>query len=1491
MKAFCKYGLMFIFASCIFIYGAFALANDVLTLPASLQTIDDEAFYGSTSIGKVVLPDNVKEIRTRAFANSSVTEINLPDSLEYIAEDAFDGSDNVIMVANPGTYAYDWAVDHHYINPDFSFVVNSDGTLTGYIGSPSEDIVIPNEVNGVKVTAIGNGAFSSCSLLKTVSIPEGVMTIGNRAFWGCENLIGVYLPNGLMSIGGRAFGGCVNLKSIHLPDSITTLYSEVFDGCENLSTVNYPKSWIKKETYSASGNGPFTNCPKLISIDIPEGVISIPDNAFVNTASLTYVGLPSTLKTIGNNAFYLCPQLIQLYMMILPEGLNSIGSRAFSYCGLSTVYLPSSLKYISNDAFGNGEIVFYCYVDTYALEWCGNNKKNFTIQEFDLYNPEDYPIDPMIKLQWYSCNTKEGTGFAGVSGCSNYNAMTDIVIPSYYSGYVSPSYYYFTVNRINSGAFSSKRNIRSVYIPSTVTEIGTRAFYWCYDLVAIYIPDSVTSIGSEVFDGEKDRITVYGRENSYVDDWCSKNGIRFVPYNVEGSEQEDDELICIDGLVKTGLGIGLPNVSITLVNENDEIIGFTYTDKDGKWFIDNLQANQYATIYYSLNGYSISDNGNVVLLTEQSITSVATIDSQENSNISFTMTQNGKNVTTIVVGTTINFNVTAQDAECVRLVVDGVAYEQYSTDSHGNVSFDRRFTKSGMRSVQIQAFYDGEWNATSSVKMIEIITDGVLETPNIHDIGVHLKGNDLTIIWDSVEHADSYKVYLYHDYEELWSQDSDGAHEITIPGAFFPISSNYSVDVIAYGKGYDQITTTKLFTVGNTENVTIIYPHSGAEYVVGDTMHISIETNVDKKNVKMLVTSLLDESDRQLMVADETGTFTPIAKTIGQYEITPYYFDDLATTDGICAGETVVVSVRSPRIIVTESENKIYSYYADSDQKSAEFSITADPGCVVNIYLNEELIDQVEINNADGISWCYDRLTSEGLYDFKFAISKDNYEYFSTVFPVYIYRSTEQTNMYLAQTSSLYGCPGEQVRRVLNTGTTFTVCGYWGQYAYGRESVYGEYGFVPYEVLSETNSSSTSTIVSYVSTTNETGFAFKNTSYEIAIGVVGNVENVSVEVHADNTIFTVPAEPLKYDGELHEYVARFSVDYAVPYSCLINILDVNGVTKTADCQCEFIGVQTYHDQKKYYSRYIKVPWTPIGGLSSSEYIPWNNPADYDTAFVGTFKIGFIEYYVLKVSEKHGGTPLYGYVDERTWKYDFTTKSTDQITRRGIVISNLMDTIELLGDGGLKNGERMANVFNRAGLTVTSIIGRSNKYIIINEVNEVFKDIDYNDVTYIYIGSHGCHDKEDETIPAKSWALYASNGDFKTQRTNGDLLYSDIGDFQYGSTDEQHYNSHNNRGFCIYFIIDSCYSGAFAEYVDTDLGSSAIMSTKPNEQSPYINDSGYLFTKNLATYLLGCNGDVSIDSILETIPSSFNIFFLSHTTQISPDSSKSFINMN
>ena len=208
--------------------GLTALADAVLTMPAALQIIDEEAFYGSTSVDRVVLSNKVTEIRSRAFANSTLSEINLPASITYIAEDAFDGPDKVTVSATEGSYAYRWAVEHGYISeeidavdftvsPDMltltvgstytlstSFVPSNATTVAITWGSSKKTVAtvsngtITAKAEGTAIiTAIAeNGLTATCEVTVVRSIPAPVITSAEQDGMGTVTLAWNSLDNG-----------------------------------------------------------------------------------------------------------------------------------------------------------------------------------------------------------------------------------------------------------------------------------------------------------------------------------------------------------------------------------------------------------------------------------------------------------------------------------------------------------------------------------------------------------------------------------------------------------------------------------------------------------------------------------------------------------------------------------------------------------------------------------------------------------------------------------------------------------------------------------------------------------------------------------------------------------------------------------------------------------------------------------------------------------------------------------------------------------------------------------------------------------------------------------------------------------------------------------------------------------------------------------------------------------------------------------------------
>ena len=91
---------------------------------------------------------------------------------------------------------------------------------------------------GVQLRAL-TGAFSGCSSLTSIAIPDSVTTIGDYAFHGCTSLTSVTIPDSVTSIGGSAFEDCTSLTSVTIPDSVTSIGWYAFRGCTSLTSVYY----------------------------------------------------------------------------------------------------------------------------------------------------------------------------------------------------------------------------------------------------------------------------------------------------------------------------------------------------------------------------------------------------------------------------------------------------------------------------------------------------------------------------------------------------------------------------------------------------------------------------------------------------------------------------------------------------------------------------------------------------------------------------------------------------------------------------------------------------------------------------------------------------------------------------------------------------------------------------------------------------------------------------------------------------------------------------------------------------------------------------------------------------------------------------------------------------------------------------------------------------------------------------------------------------
>ena len=362
------------------------------------------AFYNCEYLASVTIPESMKSVADYAFVDTChVDEVHIPSIGAWLSI-SFGNGDSI-----PGTLGLDY---------EKSFV-----TCLYVGGTEVTSAVIPEGVTAIRdyafascghfteitipegVTSIGDAAFADCWSLTELTLPQSVSSIGDYAFTGCWSLKSMEIPEGVTGIGEYVFGNCSYLESVSLPSSLTSIGKESFWDCESLTDITIP------EGVTSIGDDAFNYCLSLTELTIPKNVVSIGNNAFDGCFSLKKIfflhenagtdyirwgnnilqsinPLPTVYCHSGTAPWYWaesegCPTVLfenirtlrlpanlaeikaetfagtDCEEVIIPEGCQRIGSRAFAGCTkLVYVRIPKSVTSIAEDAFEGCEGVF-----------------------------------------------------------------------------------------------------------------------------------------------------------------------------------------------------------------------------------------------------------------------------------------------------------------------------------------------------------------------------------------------------------------------------------------------------------------------------------------------------------------------------------------------------------------------------------------------------------------------------------------------------------------------------------------------------------------------------------------------------------------------------------------------------------------------------------------------------------------------------------------------------------------------------------------------------------------------------------------------------------------------------------------------------------------------------------------------------------------------------------------------------------------------------
>lgn len=487
-----------------------------LIFPDTIATIQARSFSQCRSIKRVFIPSNITHMGVETFAGCSSIEYAENMSSLPFSDYAFQGCKSLKHVkygkkSGVRTTTFEGCDSLFVVELDsITSTVDKGTNLQTYFGKQVRKYVLPEGIRH-----IGASKFYNCDSLESINIPSSVESIGENAFGGCKQLNKVYiddlkswcklkfykayvelqhyqytsLGNNPLMYGAELYVNNQKIVNLRIPNDVKEVPHYAFMGCISIETLEVPKETtylgdhafgfcgiLKKITFHGAGtyhDACFIRCDSLEEIDFYGDYKSTgtQTNHLCGCKKLTKIRLspsmlcdPYSSQIIGDTYPYcLFKQFPYVKEYVIPEGVESIGSRVFGSCdSLRVINIPSSVSYIGTGAFVNCKKLKQVKIADLS-SWCKiefDHSENFGYSE----NPLVYGADLYL----------------------NNERLTDCVISE-------------DISTISDHLFYGCGSIESVVLPSNLTVVGNYAFARCQNLEYIKIPDANISFGTRPF--------------------------------------------------------------------------------------------------------------------------------------------------------------------------------------------------------------------------------------------------------------------------------------------------------------------------------------------------------------------------------------------------------------------------------------------------------------------------------------------------------------------------------------------------------------------------------------------------------------------------------------------------------------------------------------------------------------------------------------------------------------------------------------------------------------------------------------------------------------------------------------------------------------------------------------------------------------------------------------------------------------------------------